>query len=290
MPVRHGTPSMEPAVRVHHGNRAVEARRPETAQDGPAHRVLPPADADQRDRRRGEHRAESGGGRGAVPVLGHLDVPGPLVQEHLDAQRRALPRDPDRRSQIGEHAHHAAVLGQHVGDEPGDPAAQGDVGQALEQHRGQAVHAPGGSDDRRHLARALVGREQLDDAGEPAVDHGTQRDGTAGRVERALHVLVEVGRMDRAEAQVAVVVVEFRVQCQELRGVGRPEFPHHGRRAVGQQDPRRARRPRGSGTLRRSDGGLRHGNGGRLFLETGHLMPSVAGAMSYPLRTAGPRP
>ena len=271
-------------------HRRRRTRRPETAQHGPAHRVLAAGRPDHATVVRGEHRAESGGGRGRCRSSATAAYRARLVQGTSTRSDEALAASPIGRPRSVSTRIMRPVLGEHVGDQPGDPAAQGDVGEALEQDGGQAVDPPGGATTAATSPGALVGREQLDRrrrAGRgPRAPSETAP--LAGSSVRCTYSSRLVG-WDRAEAQVAVVVVEFRCAVPGAPRRRRPEFPHHGRRAVGQQDPRRARRPRGSGTLRRSDGGLR-GNGGRLFLETGHLMPSVAGAMSYPLRTAAPRP
>ena len=120
-------------------------------------RVRVPAGADHRHRPRSEHA----GHRCCLgPVLALLDRgPRPVggFDQQLDVHDAALDAGPFREPGGPEHAEHLAVVGERLGDEPGDPALSGGGRQVLEQDGADPPTLVFVADDERHLGRVGAG-------------------------------------------------------------------------------------------------------------------------------------
>ena len=170
-----------------------------------------------------EHGAQPGGGGHPVPGLGRRGVPLVGVEGDLDPQRRALAGRADRQAQVPEDAQHQPVLGEDVGDQPADPPLQAQGGEVLEQDGGQPEVPVGRVDDRRHLPGVPAAGDELHRADQPPPGSGTDRDGTARTGEGPLDVVLEIARVQRAEAEVAVPFGQPLVQVEQVGGVLRSE-------------------------------------------------------------------
>ena len=74
-----------------------------------------------------------------------------------------------RESGGAEHADHAAILGEGLGDEAGDAVAAGDGSQVLEEEGGDAAALVGVVHDERDLGVAGVGIAVVADDGDDVV-------------------------------------------------------------------------------------------------------------------------
>ena len=118
--------------------------------------------------------------RGALgPVLAALHHPDGGVgrqDRELDQQHAVLDALGHPVAGVGEHLRHPAVLGQHLGDEPGDAALAGRLGQVLQQQLRDAAALVGVLDQEGHLGPVVLGAVEAADADHLVAEGEDERD------------------------------------------------------------------------------------------------------------------
>jgi hypothetical protein len=211
------------AAGVHRDRDAGEAAAHDVAIDGAADAVPAVRGADDGDRGGGEQRAQRGHGGDVRAVGPALLVALGRAQVEREVDLAVVGLAPGVEARAREDPEHRAVSGHHGGVEAGDRARRRDLGELLEQSRGQAaaVHLVGhreGDLGGRRLVEAVV----AGDGDNPPVEVRQQcHPGVAVGV--GVVARHDVGASEAVEAQVAALGrerVEERLDVGLVLGAG----------------------------------------------------------------------
>ncbi len=261
--------------RIHGQDRAAKAGRDEVVEDLRADLAALAAGADDRDRTRLEEAGHRGRGGLLGAVRGLFLEVGRQRQRDLDAFAFGSRLAPHRESAAREDVEHARVRRRRPGLEDPDAARAGDLGEALEQPRADALAAKGLLDGERHLRARRIGGVA------PVVRHRDDPSCPFAHVSIAIAVVdvargrrgLRVRAVDAEEAEVHAVGGQAPLEVGERAGVLAPDRAQPQGRARAQDDVRRLVR----GIVgRRGRVGHRSGNDARFRPSTRAVAASSA--------------